>query len=103
MWDMYDSLNGLSVQPEEEVDADLLPGKSDNKSVTGNQNTIDSIVEVAKTSNWLFIYLFDINWLNLLFNLIVISETSGVASHNPIEVEVANSEEQEPNYLEVII
>ena len=51
MWDMYDSFNGLSVQPEEEVDADLLPGKSDNKSVTGNQNTIDSIVEVAKTSN----------------------------------------------------
>ncbi len=55
MWDMYDSMNGPSIQQEEEVDSDLLPGKSDNKSIVGNQNTIDSIVEVAKTSN-LFVY-----------------------------------------------
>jgi hypothetical protein len=56
MWDMYDSMNGLSVQPEEEGDIDLLPGKSDTKSIVGNQNTIDSIVEVAKTSNYNFFY-----------------------------------------------
>jgi hypothetical protein len=54
VWDMHDSMNGLSVQQEEEFDKeDMLPGKSDTKSLPGNPNSLDSMTEMAKTGEFL--------------------------------------------------